>query len=77
MKMDFVFRQNGISRCVDQIVRGRTNMTTKLFLCALACLFVVDLEGCTPSEPAGARDRDSVEAPWDTPQSGPHANASR
>jgi hypothetical protein len=50
-------------------------MTTKLFLCALACLFV--LEGCTPSESAGAPDRDHVDAPWDTPQSGPHANASR
>ncbi|MDB5925338.1 MAG: hypothetical protein JWN13_4274 [Betaproteobacteria bacterium] len=52
-------------------------MTTKLFLCALACLFVLDLEGCTPSESAGAPDRDHVDAPWDTPQSGPHANASR
>jgi hypothetical protein len=52
-------------------------MTTKLFLCALACLFVVNLQGCTPGESTGARDRDQVDAPWDTPQSGPHANASR
>jgi hypothetical protein len=52
-------------------------MTIKLFLCALACLLVVDLGGCTRTEGTGARDRDSVDAPWDTPQSGPHANASR
>jgi hypothetical protein len=52
-------------------------MTTKLFLCALACFFVVDLEGCIRSEPVGARDRDDVDAPWDSPQSRPHANASR